>query len=473
MTFEEIYYVSEWVIRIVMLLVVIRRKHGPSAMSWLLVIFFLPWPGLILYLLFGEVWLAERRIKQRTQWRERMRAIGERFENNPHMVSPVLPPGAATAVRIAEQLCDMPILGGNVIEYLPVTSKFIDRLIADIDAAEHHVNLLYFIFVDDETGRSVADALARAVSRGVTCRMLADAAGSRQLFRRLGPELIRNGIELHNMLPLGFLRSGVSRIDLRNHRKLAIIDGHIAYTGSHNIVDPSYGHKNLQWHDLSARVRGPVVLELQAVFGSDWFYETEELLDEPALFPEPERFGDVPVQTLPSGPTYKLANYQRMALVAIHSAQERIVITTPYFVPDEALVQGLQLAVLRGVQVDLVLPVKGDKVLLDAVAGSYFADLLDAGINIHRYTTGLLHAKTLTVDDSAALFGTSNFDSRSFDINFELSLILYGSKVTVPLREQQDEYIRNSQQLTADQWNQRGSGQRVLQGVAQLLAPLL
>ncbi len=473
MTLEEIYYVSEWVIRVVMLLVVLRRKRGPSVMSWLMVIFFLPWPGLILYLLFGEVWLAERRIKQRGQWRERMRTMVGRFENHPHMVSPELPPGAATAVRIAEQLCDMPILDGNAIEYLPDTNDFIDRLVADIDAAEHHVHLLYFIFVDDEIGRRVADALARAVSRGVTCRVLADAAGSRQLFRRLGPEMIRNGIELHNMLPLGFIRSGVSRIDLRNHRKLAIMDGHVAYTGSHNIVDPSYGHKNLRWHDLSARIRGPVVLELQAVFGSDWFYETEVMLDEAELFPDPGRAGDVPIQTLPSGPTYKTANYQRMALVAIHSAQQRIVITTPYFVPDEALVQGLQLAVLRGVQVDLVLPEKGDKILLDAVAGYYFEDLLAAGINIHQYTTGLLHAKTLTVDDSAALFGTSNFDSRSFDINFELSLILYGSEVTVPLREQQDKYIRNSRPLTADVWSQRGGGQRLLQGVAQLLAPLL
>jgi len=220
-------------------------------------------------------------------------------------------------------------------------------------------------------------------------------------------------------------------------------------------------------------VRGPIVLELQSVFGSDWFYETEVMLDDAELFPDPERVGTVPMQTLPSGPTYNTANYQRMALVAIHSAQQRIVITTPYFVPDDALVQGLQLAVLRGVQVDLVLPEKGDKKLLDAVAGSYFDDLLAAGINIHHYTTGLLHAKTLTVDDSAALFGTSNFDSRSFDINFELSLILYGSEVTVPLREQQDKYIRESRQLTAEVWSQRSGGQRLLQGVAQLLAPLL
>lgn len=473
MSAAEIYYASEWIIRIVMLLVVIRRKHGPSAMSWLMVIFFLPWPGMLLYLMFGEVWLANRRFKQLAQWRERMRVIGETFEDHPHMVSPVLPEGGAVAAQIAEKLCDMPILEGNSLEYLPATEGFIDRLVEDINAAQQHVHLLYFIFVDDKIGRRVADALKRAAERGVTCRVLADAAGSRKLFKRLGPEMVRNGVLLHNMLPLGFFRSGVSRIDLRNHRKLAVIDSRVAYTGSHNIVEPSYGHKNLEWHDLSARVCGPVVLELQAVFASDWFYEAEVMLDEDNVFPDPQRCGDIPIQTLPSGPIYKTANYQRMALVAIHAAQKRIVITTPYFVPDDALVQGLQLAVLRGVQVDLVVPEKGDKVLLDAVAGSYYEELLNAGIHIHHYTTGLLHAKTLTVDDSAALFGTSNFDSRSFEINFELSLILYGAEVTVPLREQQDAYIQNSRRLTVEEWSHRGSGERLLQGIAQLLAPLL
>lgn len=473
MSITEIYYASEWIIRVVMLIVVVRRKHGPSAMSWLMVIFFLPWPGMIMYWLFGEVWLAKHRLKKLGQWRQRMREIGTRFDDHPHVVSPELPGAGAMAARIAEKLCDMPILEGNSVEYLPETEWFIERLVADIDAAQHHVHLLYFIFVDDGVGRRVADALARAAARGVKCRMLADAAGSRKLFHRLGPEIKRNGIELHHMLPLGFLRSGVSRIDLRNHRKLAIIDGQIAYTGSHNIVDPSYGHANLEWHDLSARVCGPIVLELQAVFASDWYYEAEVMLDSDELFPEPRRCGNIPIQTLPSGPIYKTANYQRMALVAIHAAQRRIIITTPYFVPDDALIQGLQLAVLRGVQVDLVLPEKGDKVLLDAVAGSYYEELLAAGINLYHYTTGLLHAKTLSVDDSAALFGTSNFDSRSFEINFELSLILYGEEVTVPLRELQDGYIRSSKQLTAEEWSRRSSSRRVFQGVAQLLSPLL
>lgn len=473
MSIAEIYYISEWVIRIVMLIIVVRRKHGPSAMSWLMVIFFLPWPGMIMYWLFGEVWLAKHRVKKLELWRERMREIGARFDDHPHVVSPELPEAGAMAVRIAERLCEMPILEGNSVEYLPETEGFINRLVGDIDAAQHHVHLLYFIFVDDGVGRRVAEALTRAAARGVTCRVLADAAGSRKLFRRLGPEMKRNGVQIHNMLPLGFLRSGVSRIDLRNHRKLAVIDGHVSYTGSHNIVDPSYGHANLEWHDLSARICGPIVLELQAVFASDWFYEAEEMLDAEELYPDPKRCGNIPIQTLPSGPVYKTANYQRMALVAIHAAQRRIVITTPYFVPDDALIQGLQLAVLRGVQVDLVLPEKGDKVLLDAVAGSYYEELLDAGINIYHYTSGLLHAKTLSVDDSAALFGTSNFDSRSFAINFELSLILYGEEVTVPLREQQDEYIRNSRQLTAEAWNQRSGARRVFQGVAQLLSPLL
>ena len=193
---------------------------------------------------------------------------------------------AQEAVKLAEKLGYMPILGGNDVELIAETEDFIDKLVADIDAARHHVHLLFYIFADDGTGRRVAEALARAVKRGVKCRVLVDAVGSRPMFKRLARQMIAQGIEVHQALPVGLFRRRMARIDLRNHRKLAVIDGCVGYTGSQNIVDAGYGRKDLAWYDLMVRLTGPILLELQSVFVADWYFETEEILEGGEYFPE-------------------------------------------------------------------------------------------------------------------------------------------------------------------------------------------
>jgi cardiolipin synthase len=468
-----LYYLSEWIIRVVMLFEVPRRRHPNSAMAWLLVIFFLPWPGLALYWMIGSNRLPRRRIELHTEMLDRLRLISEPIDGHPNIARPELGPRAMEAVKLAEHLGYMPILGGNEVELIAETETFIDKLIADIDAARQHVHLLFYIFVNDATGRRVADALARAVRRGVKCRVLVDAVGSRPLFKRLGREMRANGIELHEALPVGLFRRRMSRLDLRNHRKLAVIDGRIGYTGSQNIVDAGYGHKELAWYDLMLRLRGPILLELQEVFITDWHFETNEVLNEDSIFPEPEPAGRVPVQTLPSGPNYPTENYQRMVVAAIHSAESRVTITTPYFVPDEAFLQALETAVLRGVEVNLVVPRKLDHRLVGAAARSYWDDLLEMGVKLHLYNKGLLHAKTMCVDETIAFIGSSNFDIRSFALNFEINLLFYGPEVAEQLRRQQSLYFQDSFQLTADRWRQRSAAKTLFQNVARLLSPLL
>jgi cardiolipin synthase len=472
-SWPELYLISEWIIRIVMLVVVTQRRRRQNAMAWLVVIFFFPWGGFILYLFIGEIWLPRKRIRQHKTIVRYLQNLSSRFDDHPNMAHPELSAGLQLASKIAEQLGNMPILSGNRVEFFPENESLFDRIVEDIDAARHHVHLLFFIFADDATGKRISDAVARAARRGVTCRVLVDAQGSRIMLRALADRMRTAKVDVREMLPVSLLRRGFSRVDLRNHRKLVVIDGLVAYTGSHNVVDSSYGHKNLAWHDLSARITGPVVLELQAVFTADWYFESEEILDTVDVFPEPQRAGDVPIQTLPSGPSYPTENYLLMALGALHAARRRVIITTPYFVPDDSLIQAMRLAVLRGVKVELIVPKQSDKRLLDAVAGSFYDELLEAGVNIHRYRPGLLHSKTLTVDDEIGLFGTSNFDIRSFAINFELSLILYGREVTTQLRVQQERYIAASRQLTQSQWNERSTPRRVLEGIARLVSPLL
>ena len=473
MTWYLLYTISEWVIRLVMLPVVAAHRKPNAAMAWLLMIFFLPWVGLLMYLTFGTRRLPYLRRQRMDEMRQHITKDVERFAGDPNIVHPDLGPQLDTTVLMAERLGNFPILGGNQVEFLADTREVIDRLIADIDEATNHVHLLFYIFWDDDTGAQIVEALGRAAGRGGKCRVLVDDVGSRKPLRRLSAMMRQRNIEMHSMLPVGIFRRRMARIDMRNHRKLAIIDGHIAYTGSQNIVNASYGHKDLAWHDLMARLTGPVTIELQAIFVADWYQESHEVLTGPEILVEPRLVGHVPAQTLPSGPIFAVENYQRLVVSAIHGAQHRVIITTPYFVPDEPLWQAIQIAVLRGVQVDLIVPRRCDQIIVGAAARAYYEDVLEAGANLYLHTKGLLHSKTMTVDDSIALMGSSNFDIRSFEINFELNMLLYGEDVTRRLRDQQLAYLGDSIRLDAEQWAKRSSTHKLLDNMARLMSPLL
>lgn len=468
-----LFYISEWIIRIVMLFEVPRRRAPQSSMAWLLVIFFEPWIGLFFYWLIGSHRLPRQRIKEHDEILQRLENVHQRLDVHPNIAQPQLGPRAMEAVKLAERLGYMPILDGNSVELIDQTDVFINKLVADIDAAQRHVHLLFYIYANDSTGRRVADSLYRAVARGVKCRVLADGVGSRPFFKRLGKEMSARGVELHEALPVGLFRRSMARLDLRNHRKVAVIDGQIGYTGSQNIVDAGYGHKDLAWHDLMVRLTGPIILELQAVFISDWFFETNEALDGEEFFPDLSPSGEIAVQTLPSGPSYPTENYQRMVVAAIHSAERRVTITSPYFVPDEAFLQAMQTAIMRGVKVEVIVPRRVDQKLVGAAGRSYYDDLLYMDATLYLYDEGLLHAKTMCIDDSIAFIGSSNFDIRSFALNFEINLLFYGPRVAEQLRAQQQKYIEKSFQLTAERWNQRPAIKKLFQNVAKLVSPLL
>ncbi|MFP6691398.1 MAG: cardiolipin synthase, partial [Pirellulales bacterium] len=436
---SDFYLISQWVIRLAMIPVVVRRRKPTATMSWLLVIFFEPIIGLILYGLFGNNRLPRRRIKQHRHISAHIREMAPLLKENPHVVEPNLTAEERSLVHLAQTLGEQPVLGGNRGELLTNTERMIEQLIEDIGAAQHHVHLLYYIFADDETGHRVTAALARAVERGVTCRVLADGVGSWKMFKGLGRQMADQGIQLHAALPVNIFRRRLARMDLRNHRKLAIIDGRIAHSGSQNIVNADYGTKDLVWHDVTARLQGPIVLQLQGIFIEDWYFVTSETLDHPELFPEPTMSGAIMLQSLPSGPTYPTENYQRFLVSALYAARRHVIITSPYMIPDEPFLQALQVAVQRGVKVELIVPFRSDQIVVGAAARAYYRELLDHNIVLYRHRQGLLHSKTMTVDDSLALVGSGNFDIRSFALNFELNLLSYGSQVTAALRFLQQE----------------------------------
>ena len=271
--------------------------------------------------------------------------------------------------------------------------------------------------------------MARAAQRGVACRVLADAVGSRRLFRRLAPYLRQRGVRIFPALPANLWRLPFKRLDLRNHRKLAVIDGRVAFTGSQNIVEASYGHKRAGvWHDIMARITGPVVRQLQGIFLEDWFYETGELLEDAALFPSCPPDGPIAVQVVPTGPDQPTELFQDLIVRAIFLARRRVVITSPYFIPNEATLLAMRLAALRGVEVDLVIPKRSDHRLVNAAGSFYCEYLMRYGVRVFLFQQGMLHAKTLTVDDELAMFGSANYDIRSFALNFELNLFVHARR---------------------------------------------
>jgi cardiolipin synthase len=318
----------------------------------------------------------------------------------------------------------------------------------------------------------VADALARAAKRGVDCRVLADSVGSHTWFRNRSDYLSDRGVRMQAALPVGVLRRRASRLDLRNHRKIVVIDGQTAWTGSQNILNPVQdgGRK---FCDMMVRLQGPIVLEIQHVFRGDWYFETNELLEANDLYSAPEECGDVCVQALPSGPNYPIESYQRLVVDTLHGARKRAIMTAPYFVPDEALLQAMQVAALRGVEMTLIVPLTSDHLLVDAAGHAYFDFLLSAGVNIYQHTAGLLHAKALTVDDSLALVGSANFDIRSFALNFELNMIFYGGSMARDVRELQETYIAGSEHITPESWSRRSTLRKAGQNIAKLFSPIL
>ncbi|HXJ23071.1 MAG TPA: cardiolipin synthase [Polyangia bacterium] len=466
-----VYLISEWTIRLGMLIYVPQRRAAAAARAWLVFIFLVPWAGLAVYLLIGRIWLPSVRRRRREVADERVRSILREIEG-PAAAPCTLEPPDLHVARLAERLGGFGPLAGNQIELLPDYDGVIDRLIADIDAARSHVHLLFYIFAPDQTGRRVAEAVERAARRGVACRVLMDALGSAAGLRRLGPGLRAAGAEVIATLPVGLFRGSAARADLRNHRKIACVDGEIGYVGSQNIVGPVF-IRDRPNEELMARVRGPIVLQLEAVLLADRFEETGQRPppEQAPRYPGPE--GSSVAQVLPSGPGYRHENHQALLCSLLSGANERVVITTPYFVPDEPFLLALETAVVRGAEVHLIVPERSNKAVTKWAQRSHYERLLEAGVHIHLYAPRFLHAKHVTVDRRIAIIGSVNIDIRSFELDCEISLLVYDRAVVAALEAIETAHFAASRELAAADWDRRPLVSRVVENTARLADTLL
>jgi cardiolipin synthase len=466
-----LYLGSEWAIRLVMLVYVPQRRAAAASRTWLLLIFLLPWPGLFLYAIFGRIYVSKKRLALQRRASHHIRAVQAKMAERAFAQSK-LPVESASVALLASRLGDFQPFGGNQVELLTDYSDGINRLIADIATARHHVHLLYYIFGNDETGMKVVEALACSAKRGVHCRVLMDAVGSKQALARLAPKMRAQGVEVHAMLPVNFFHRNPARFDLRNHRKLAIIDGRIGYTGSQNIVDPAFV-KGFPNEELTVRLTGLIVAQLQAIFLADYYFETGGLLESPEMFPDPMIAGESICQVVPSGPGYQRENGQELLITLLYAARKRIVITTPYFVPDEPFLQAVICAAFRGVEVDLVLSAHANQTITQWAQRSYYDELLGAGVRIHLYEPRFLHAKHVSIDDRIIVVGSTNIDIRSFALNAEVNLLIYDAVIVEKLREMQENYFAHSQRLDPEEWDKRSLFTRTLQSTARLADSLL
>jgi cardiolipin synthase len=417
--------------------------------------------------LFGEKRLGPGRVLHHNQLQQRYMLVDPKCD-----LPADLPECCREQSRLALKVGHMPLVNGNAVEFLTESPAMISRLSADIDAAKSQVHLLYYIFTPDATGMKIADALIRAAQRGVKCRLILDQYASRSCFSRHGfaSQLQSAGIEVIAALPSSPLR----RRDLRNHRKLAIIDDQIAYAGSQNLINPDYGGKRGgPWVDLSGRFTGPVVAEYATIFLVDWAFETNQELPALSVDQIPPLANGDPMQVVPTGPVSSAESFRRLFLGVVESAREQIVLTTPYFVPDEATILALLTAADRGVKITLLLPKKSDNIFTAAAGRAHYATLLQAGITIFLYRPGLIHSKSITVDGCVAIFGSANLDVRSFNLNFELTTLLYCKDAARRLYDIQQGYLNSSRQLDLGQWTNRPVVTRYVDAAVALISPLL
>ena len=468
--------IIEWFIRVGMLFIVPRNRRPSSATAWLMLIMVEPIVGSLIFATFGSPKLPKyRRALQKKFDSKAEKDISKRaqYYKDKIIKSEKLSPSELKFEALNRSMGGLPIFEGNEVLFIDDYQKSLQSLINDIDNASRRVFFEYFILAYDQTSLPVLEALRRARSRGVEVYVLFDylACMRYRRYRKLKKFLNKSDIKWSSMLPLRLLPGKYfTRPDLRNHRKIVVIDDCIGYTGSQNIITKNYHRKDdLYYEELVARVNGPVAWQLAKVFRADWYTETREYLADMAQLPA--KSGGVAAQLLPSGPSYKQSGNLKLYTALMHGAHKKIVIVTPYFVPDESLMNALTSAAQRGVEVIMINSEVIDKLLVGHAQRSYYEELLSAGVQIYLYEKPVfLHTKHLTIDETIAVVGSSNLDIRSFELDLEVSLVLYSRESVTSLRKIEKRYMKNSQLVTINDWNKRSLRLRLLDNLARLTA---
>ena len=470
--------------RVIALFVVPHNRRPQTAMAWLLAIFFIPYFGFLAFVAFGSRRLPKKRrdnqkaINNHLRSRSRLLPKGIVVTPEDILERPEFPRWLAQTVHLNERLGAMPMVAGNKVEFLPDYADSLQAMARAIDGAMSTVHVEFYIMSYDDVTREFFAALERAGERGVTVRVLYDQLASARIrgYRELIRELDRLKLSHVAMLPVQPWRGVYQRPDLRNHRKLLVIDSAIAYTGSQNIIEPSYRNprhkaRRLEWLDVMMKVEGPLADSLEALFVSDWYQETGELLTTPTPTVPDHTPRNAWAQVVPSGPAFEGENNLRLFNSLVYGARSRLVLSSPYFVPDESMRYAITTAAERGVDVHLLVSEIADQPLVFYAQRSYYEELLEAGVTLWLYRKPtILHSKFVIVDDAISVIGSSNIDMRSFSLNLEVSVLMASPTVVKRLEELYKDYRAHSFALTLEKWRARPWHTKFIEGLARLTA---
>ncbi|SDE57200.1 cardiolipin synthase [Paracoccus isoporae] len=456
--------------------VLTRPRMEPSVrLAWVMVIEAVPVAGMLGYLMFGEVRIAQAERQRSADIRARLSGI---WAPSPDAVEQ--PADWARGIFDSVQAVGgMVPVAGNRVTLAAETNDGIEPMLARIDEAAHHVHVLFYIWLDDHSGNRIADALIRAAARGVEVRAIVDAVGSRALVgSAMWRRMAEAGVSLVAAMPPGIspLRALSRRLDLRNHRKIVLIDNRTGFTGSRNAADMEFAVKPrfAPWVDVWFAIEGPAVRQMQGVFLSDWMSYTGKDLGDELLNTVPAVASPgVIAQVLATGPDRRAGSVSDCIMALLAAARDRVTITTPYYVPTTGLDAAIQACARRGVQVTLILPERNDSLFVGATSEGFYHGLLRAGVRLMLFQPGLLHAKLASVDGRIAMLGSGNLDRRSFELNYEMNLIVAGSDVTAEIDDRQDSYMARARELSLAEVEAWPAWRRIRNNTLALATPLL
>lgn len=458
-------------------LVLLRRKEPSATIAWLLSLVFLPALGALLFLLFGRdrVRLPARR-KRELDAIVRTQVASARDESSGAYVPIALESPLERALfQVGARLTHQRATSGNAVQVLADGAATYDAIGAAIDAARHHVHAQYYLIRDDATGRWFRDRLVAAARRGVAVRLLMDGFGCFGLGASWTRPLRQAGARTATFLPMRSVL--LQPVNLRNHRKIVVVDGETAFTGGFNVGDEYRGGQMAGvggWRDVHIRIEGPAAAELQRVFFQDWAFATAEPIDPATYFPAAVRpRGDATVAIVPSGPDTRTEAIHRLFFGAIVGATREVLVTTPYFVPTEALMVAMEVAAMRGVRLKLLLPARSNHRVTLHAGRSFYTRLLDAGVEVLEYQPGIVHAKTLVADGHVSLVGSANMDMRSFRLNFEIHALVHDARAAASLCATFEGYEREARAVEPAAWHRRPWAAHLKEGSARLVSPLL
>jgi len=459
--------------------ILFRNINPTKTLTYIIALVFFPFLGLMVYYLFGQEYRKNKIFNRKHVLNQDIiKALNKDLEQSSEELEALEGDFLNDKIRLVKLLQKSdkaPLTRCNTVEIIKNGEAKFKRLFQDIENAKHHLHLEYYIIIDDEIGTQFLNLICKKAKEGIEVRLSIDDVGS-SISRKMKRKLKDSGVEFYSFMPVLFPKF-TGRMNYRNHRKIAIIDGVIGYVGGINIAD-DYVNKpdrKAYWRDTHLRLEGESVITIQVQFLTNWQFVSDSKIKDltKKYFPNKACKDNVAVQIAASGPDTDWSNIMDVIFSAINTADDYVYLTTPYFIPNDEIIMALQIASRSGIDVRILIPDESDSIIAKYATNAYLQPLFDANIKVYRYTKGFIHAKTMVIDNVFSTIGTSNMDYRSFNINFEINAVIYDKDKSKELKEIFIEDLKEAKEMNSETWKNRSNIKKLKESFCKLWAPLL